>query len=373
MTGGDLALFESGDGSSIQVQGPDQHWGCVVKVLNSSGSEVSSELFRVSSGSLGGLSKQTEDENIRLALATTQAAAEEVVATGEVPCADCIQVTTSLIPQARPANLVRRSNGRVPIEQLNPSSRAFDIIKRYEGLRLHFYEDGERFCRNQDASHICRTGTKVYKPTIGWGVQIQDEGEFDDFCRQTLRNVGCAAAKVQWLRVLKKEVERSANVITREQAERLINIEVGIFANRFKRDNPNVRLKQNEFDALISLYYNATFYFTGDSPRARAFQRVLNTPGFNLIDLAGTMYKDRETRPGGPLQGLLRRRLDEINMLLLNADGPGISSRPTGIPNNQRVRNLYKEMLEYWDESSRPFWVSNPSYKPFINQVRALP
>ena len=367
MNGGDLAQFDATNGYSVHVQGNDQHWGCVVKVVNESGREVSGELFRVASGTLGALTKQSEEANIILAIASTQNVAEEVGATGEAPCADCIQLTTSLRPEPRPE---RRRNARVPIAQLEPSSRALDIIKNYEGLALHFYEDGRRTCRNLDPSHICRTGTRIFKPTIGYGVQIQDEREFYVFCRTTLRNVGCAAAKVQWLSVLKGEVERSSNVITRAQALSLLNIEVKVFSDRFKRNYPDVKLKQNEFDALISLYYNATFFFTGSGPRARAFQEVLKTPGFNLIDLAATMYKD----DSNPRQGLFRRRMDEINLLLLNVDDPGSRSEPVAIPNNVRVRRLYKDMVAYWDsKSSRPFWVSNPSYRPFINQVRALP
>lgn len=366
MSGGDSTYFEASDKYTIQVQGKDQYWGCAVKVFNNSGKEVSSELFRVTETSLNALNKQNDDDVVRQVIANTQSLATEIESTGEAPCAGCIQLTSSLKPKLKPANIDKR----FPIAQLNPSARALNIIKSYEGLALYFYEDGTRRCRNQDASNICSTGSTIYKPTIGYGVQIQDEKEFNDFCKQTLKNSGCVAAKVQWLKVLKRKVKRSANVITKEQALRLLNIEVKAFSDRFKRDYPSVRLKQNEFDALISLYYNATFFFTGNSRRAKAFQAVLKTPGFNLIDLAATMYKD----DSNPRQGLFRRRLDEINLLLLNADGPGTSSKPTEIANNVRVRKLYKDMVKYWDsKSSRPFWVSNPSYKPFIKKVRALP
>jgi len=358
---------------SLKVIGDGVGWGCRVVVLRQDGSKVNDDILTISELNLDSL-KPKQNQGVDLVLRESVdeivSGSNEVSSVGEVPCSGCDALNESLRPNLRPESfggkgyVTNRSSGRTPIANLTISKKGLDYIKKIEGFAGNFYSDGERECTRLDASHICKTGQMINIPTIGHGEQIQNEAEFREFCREALKNNGCKSAKAEWLKVLKGR-SSTKKIINQSTAHNLILDEVGDKIKAFKKDFPHIHLRQNEFDALISLYYNARQYFQPGFPSR--FGEILSTPNFNLLDLVDEMYNI------GPYAGNYKRRLDEINMLLLDRYKPITQQNDVKIPNDPRVRKLYKKMVRFWTaKRKRNFLRTNSEYRYFINKVNSL-
>lgn len=140
---------------------------------------------------------------------------------------------------------------------MNPSDKALELIRQFEGLRL--------------AAYKCPAGV----PTIGYG---------------TTRGV------------------KMGMTVTKDEAEKLLLNDVTPFADRINK-LVKVKLNQNQFDALVSFVYNV-------GPEAFADSTMLKLINQNLLDDAANQFVRWNKVKGEVFAGLTRRRMAERDLFL---------------------------------------------------------
>ena len=140
---------------------------------------------------------------------------------------------------------------------MNPSDKALDLIRQFEGLRL--------------AAYKCPAGV----PTIGYG---------------TTRGV------------------KMGMTVTKDEAEKLLQADVTPFSDRINK-LVKVKLNQNQFDALVSFVYNVGSGAFADSTMLKLINQ-------NLLDDAANQFVRWNKANGEVLTGLTRRRMTERDLFL---------------------------------------------------------
>lgn len=152
----------------------------------------------------------------------------------------------------------------------NLSEIGKNFIKDKEGLKLKPYDD--------------HTGKPVYKwidgATIGYGHYI-----------------------------LKSEWEKYKNGISKQEAINLFNNDISRF-ERVVRDNVKTNLKQNQFDALVSLAFNIGVKNFNES----SLLKLLNKESGSEYDTIEKAWKAWRMSKGKVMKGLVIRRAEEYNM-----------------------------------------------------------
>ena len=162
---------------------------------------------------------------------------------------------------------------RVPPSTLSTSEKGKAFIKDYEKFRSDAYNDSEDYC------------------TIGYGYLIAKKRCEDITLPQEFQNG-----------------------ITKEKALELFSSKLIGFENAVKRDI-KVNLYQHEFDALVSLLYNAgaNFLNTGGKNDGETQIKIKINNG----DYHGGADEFSDVTNGG-VSGLVKRRTQEINMFKNN-------------------------------------------------------
>lgn len=145
---------------------------------------------------------------------------------------------------------------------MKPSKQAIEIIKKYEGLFLNAY--------------LCPASV----PTIGYGTIRYPDG---------------------------KPIKLGEK-ITLKKAEELLTWEVEKIATQI----PDLKLNQNQYDALVSWVYNLGI---GNFLKSTLYRKVKVNPEDPTIK--DEFMKWTKARVGGKLtilKGLVRRRTEEYNL-----------------------------------------------------------
>ena len=140
---------------------------------------------------------------------------------------------------------------------MNPSDKALELIRQFEGLRL--------------AAYKCPAGI----PTIGYG---------------TTKGV------------------KMGMTITKDEADRLLSEDVQRLADHVN-DLVKDPLNQSQFDALVSFVYNI-------GPYAFAKSTMLKLINQGLLDDAANQFVRWNKAGGEVLQGWTRRRIAERDLYL---------------------------------------------------------
>lgn len=147
---------------------------------------------------------------------------------------------------------------------MTPSKKCIDLIKEFEGLSLKAY--------------TCPAGV----PTIGYG-------------------------SIRWQDGKRVEIGQE---ITMSGANKLLQFEVERIANRL----PELKVNQNQFDAIVSFCYNvgvANFRF---STLLKLIRANAKNPLIREEFMKWTKARDTKTNTLKVLKGLVRRREAEANL-----------------------------------------------------------
>ncbi|OXA83898.1 glycoside hydrolase family protein [Flavobacterium hercynium] len=172
------------------------------------------------------------------------------------------------------ANVDNSMDGRVHPSSLTTSSRGIDFIKNWESFKSNLYND--------DANgHHC---------TIGYG--------------HLVHRGPCNGSEPQEFK----------DGISKERALELFNFRLVEFENAIKRDI-TVNLHQYEFDALVSLVFNAGANFLNEGGINDGETKIKIK--INNSDYSGGADEFSDVTNGG-LSGLVKRRKAEIDMFKNN-------------------------------------------------------
>lgn len=145
---------------------------------------------------------------------------------------------------------------------MTPSSRCYEIIKRFEGCKLKAYRDA------------------VNVLTIGWGTIMYPDG-----------------TKV-----------KEDDVITQPQADDYLKHEVNLKAKSVDAFTTNVKLTQYNFDALVSFAYNLG---VGALQKSTLLKKVKANPNDPSIEQEFNKWVNAG---GKKLKGLVIRRQAEADL-----------------------------------------------------------
>ena len=155
------------------------------------------------------------------------------------------------------------------VEQMSISQSGLNFIKNYEKFEPKPYNDA------------------AGNATIGYGHKLHDGP------------------------VNKADMVKYQNGITKEQAAEILKVDVVIF-EKMVRDNTNVKLSQNQFDALVIFAYN-----TGRYEGTTLEKRVNSGESMEKIGDAFRMWNkitNEDTKKLEVSKGLVNRREDEVEM-----------------------------------------------------------
>jgi lysozyme len=152
---------------------------------------------------------------------------------------------------------------RYNVEEMSSSYKCFELIKQFEALKLEAYKCSANF------------------ETIGWGTTVY----------------GDTGKKV-----------KLGDKITKERADKLFKIDILKFENYVKK-YVKVPLKQDEFDALVSFFYN----LGPTKVKNSTLIKELNNANY---ESAAAQFKWWRSKGTPSEKGLTRRRFSERDLYL---------------------------------------------------------
>jgi GH24 family phage-related lysozyme (muramidase) len=128
------------------------------------------------------------------------------------------------------------------------------------------------------------------------------------------------------------------------EAWSLLESDLGAHAKEIARRLEGVKLTQSEFDALVSQSFNGALYKKGKSETLDALKAGKARDEVAALMLTAITSEEPEHKGKGAVQGLVERRLEEIQIFL----GGGYPSRST-----TSVSGIARDVVKQYNEEVR--------------------
>lgn len=183
------------------------------------------------------------------------------------------------------------SNNKTKQERISPSKLSLSsegkaFIKAWEGEKLTGYLDSKNIL-------TIGVGCVILDNKVNKSIVLKNANEINS--PETIKRVSQD--------YVKKENGRDVIKITKEQSDELYNIKIKIFENAVRK--LNVDMYQWEFDAMVSLFFNAGEYVKAPALRRNLINKKYTDAGKQFNDITS---HDEE--------GLVYRRAAEMDMFL---------------------------------------------------------